>query len=59
MYSHLLLMQEEVSYESLVAILNYMIKTLVDADCFSFFIKREKQWEVIDLNTIVDVHFKK
>jgi hypothetical protein len=39
-------MQEDVSYDVIFWVLKYMIKTLVNADAFSFFIKREKQWEV-------------
>lgn len=38
-------MQEEVSYGNIFQVLKYMVKTLVDADEYSFFIHRDSEWE--------------
>lgn len=39
-------MQDDLSYNSLFSVLKFMVKILVDADEFTFFIRREQEWEV-------------
>ncbi|CAD8156083.1 unnamed protein product [Paramecium octaurelia] len=46
LHTHLLLMQEDISYENLYQVLKFLLKILVDADEFTFFIHRDKDWEV-------------
>ena len=46
LHTHLLLMQEDISYENLYQVLKFLLKILVDADEFTFFIHRDKEWEV-------------
>lgn len=46
LHTHLLLMQEDISYENLYSVLKFLLKLLVDADEFTFFIHRDKDWEV-------------
>lgn len=46
LHTHLLLMQEDISYENLYQVLKFLLKSLVDADEFTFFIHRDKDWEV-------------
>jgi cAMP-specific phosphodiesterase 4 len=42
-------MQEDISYSSLFSVLKFMVKILVDADEFTFFIRRETEWEVLNV----------
>lgn len=39
-------MQEDINYENLFSVLKFMLKMLVDADEFTFFIRREGSWEI-------------
>ena len=41
-------MQDDLSYNSLFSVLKFMVKILVDADEFTFFIRREQEWEVFN-----------
>lgn len=46
LHTHLLLMQEEITYNCLFSVVKAMIKTLVDADDLTFFIRTKGDWAV-------------